>query len=176
MYPRNPQRNIVLCGFYRSGKSAVGREVAQLMRRPFMDMEVEVRRRMKAGLRRLLMPHTVHNSQEIERKLVSELSYKRGWIAALGSESIDNQLSITELSDFSLTVFLDPPFDVLWQRILDHNGDLSAAAAAGSTDKQAMLETWRDMRVQYERCDLQLTSPHASVKQTAKFIMHCFYT
>lgn len=170
---RHPARNILLTGFDQCGKTAIGRELARQLRRPFVDFSVELERRKRALVPQLRLFRSEPNPGELSARLVNDLSYKRETVIALAGDTLENPDYREDLEVFSFIVFIDPPFEQLWARLKDSP---AAAATYVALGRDAVHSLWHERRVQYERCELQLTSPWLTPAQAARLIVHCFYS
>jgi shikimate kinase len=170
---RHPQRNIVITGFVKAGKTAVGRELARRMRRPFTDLPGEVARRQRLALSQLVGVGPRISPEVLEERLIADLAFRREVVAATGCDELTDQRVIEELRVFSFVVFLDPPFAELWRRI-QQDPERSQQAEWNNRDK--VLARWVDWRERYLHCDLQLVTPSQHARHVASLILHCFYT
>lgn len=172
---RHPQRNLVLTGFYCAGKTTVARELGKRMRRPVVDWDQEVNRRAPFDLR-ALWPHAFERQldrEAVERRLINDLSYRRETIIAFGSEAVAVPDYVNELKDFAYTVFLDLPWESLWQRI---QNDSSLSERRESLGEQGLRELYLGLRDHYMACDLQIFAGMCSPQRCSQLILHCFYT
>jgi shikimate kinase len=168
---RHPQRNIILVGFHHAGKTSVGRELSRRLRRGFIDVPVEARRR-RLGLFRLAgKPEP--QLEDAERRLIADLAYKREVIAALACDaSLDPQV-LEDLRVFSYIVFLDIPFEICWARLL---ADPMQTAEAQQQGRAELLRQWQAWRAELAGCDLQLFGPAQDARRLAQLVLHCFFT
>ena len=78
-----------------------------------------------------------------------------------------------DLKTFCYLVFLDPPFEDLWDRISTHPPNNHESTEANRSE---LLGQWLEYRSTYQDCHLQLSTRGADVNHIAKLIIHCFYT
>jgi shikimate kinase len=169
---RNQARNVVLCGYYGCGKTSAGWELARTMRRQFVDVPQELARRRRSSHVRVPFWSRPPEPDELEAQLVAELMKRRDLVVALSAESLDEPDVLEETLEFSYLVFLDPPLDVLYARLLQmpvHRDRVNALGRSGIEQQVYGL------RGAFERCDLQLTVDLPPAR-LATLIMHCFYT
>jgi shikimate kinase len=170
---RHPARNIILTGFNLCGKTSTGRELARILRRSFVDIPAELERRKRSIPQQLRALRGDNDPQEVEQRLIVDLSYKRETVIAVAADTLDNPDYRAELEVFSFIVFLDPPFDVLWSRLQAQPETAAALAGMGRDVVQAL---WQARRADYKRCELQLTHPWLSAVQSARLAVHCFFS
>jgi shikimate kinase len=170
---RSQSLNIALCGFYGCGKTSTGWELSRRMGRRFIDVPQELSRRNKPSLINVgFWGRSNVSPEDAEPRLVTQLMDKRDLVVALSAESLDDRFALSETSDFSYLVFLDPPFEQLFERLQHMPAHRERAATLGH---YGMLEEYERRRALYERCDLHLTCAD-SPSQLAGLILHCFCT
>lgn len=82
--------NIVLTGFMGTGKSAVGWKVAQLLDRPFVDMDVEIVARTGKSIPRIFAEDGEPTFRRMEGRLCEELSAREDLVIATGGGALVN--------------------------------------------------------------------------------------
>lgn len=171
---RHPQRNIVLLGFHCAGKTSVGRALARRMRRPFIDWDAEIARRLPGSWRSLWPRGTERHfdREAIEARLISDLGYRRETIIALGAEAAGVEEYLRELRDFALLVHLDAPFEALMQRAASGN----CLGAADGAELAALRSRYQVLAPHFAQAELCIMNSELSVERCAALIIHCFYT
>ncbi|MBI2265592.1 MAG: shikimate kinase [Armatimonadetes bacterium] len=81
-------KHIILTGFMGSGKSAIGRILAERLKRPFLDMDSEIEKRCSLTVSEIFEKLGEETFRDEEAKLVRELCRKRGWIIATGGGTL----------------------------------------------------------------------------------------
>ena len=94
--------NIVLCGFMGSGKTVVGKELAKIMGRRFVDTDQLVEARSGVSIPAIFQVHGEDYFRELER-------------AACGALTFDE--NVRTLRTTGKIVLLDASFDVICQRV-----------------------------------------------------------
>ncbi|MFW6118772.1 MAG: chorismate synthase [Planctomycetota bacterium] len=115
--------NAVLYGFKGSGKTAVGRMLAKMLDRPFLDSDavIESLHAERAGesltFRHIYEQRGEEYFRELEREAVKECAGRLGVVLAVGGSAFrdpDNRRALRERGVF---VYLETPPDVLADRI-----------------------------------------------------------
>lgn len=170
---RNPQRNIVLSGFYGCRSEEVGRDLARRMRRPFVSVPAEIERRRLLNLSRLTGLGQPPSDQKLAEWVIRDVSYRQSSIAVLGNNSMSVARQFDELKIFSFLVFLDPPFSALWERI---ERDAGLGDMVLELGRHGIYDLWLKHRAQYEFSNLQVFVPPEDTSFIAKLVAHCFFT
>lgn len=79
---------IYLTGFMGAGKSAVGRELARLLRRPFVDLDAAVEREAGASVAALFARRGEAAFRRLERKALLRAAKRPGAVVALGGGTL----------------------------------------------------------------------------------------
>jgi shikimate kinase/3-dehydroquinate synthase len=85
--------NVVVTGFMGTGKTAVGRLVADRLGRPFIDMDAEIEKRAQKPIARIFADDGEEAFRSIESALCSELSAQDGLVIATGGGALVNPAS-----------------------------------------------------------------------------------
>lgn len=85
------RHNIYLAGFMGTGKSTVGRELARLMGRKFVDTDQAVEQRMGLTVSEIFAQHGEQFFRQKEKELALELSSQMNRIVATGGGTLLDQ-------------------------------------------------------------------------------------
>ncbi len=77
-------RNIVITGFMGTGKTTVGRLVAERLGRPFVDTDAEIVRRLGLSIPELFAREGEAGFRHIEQRICRFLAAQRGLVIATG--------------------------------------------------------------------------------------------
>lgn len=111
------KKPIFLCGMMGSGKSTVGRVLADSLQVPFCDLDEMIVKKAGISIPEIFERHGESGFRKLERKiLIRESQYFKG-VMALGGGSLQNQHLIDHLKIYGWLVFLDVPQSVISARI-----------------------------------------------------------
>lgn len=107
--------NIILVGMPGSGKTTVGKEIAQKLQREFIDIDEEIEKIGKS------IPEIIENEGEetfrnIESKVIDELRNTRGAVIATGGGAVIREENVAVFRENGIVIFLDTPLDMLEQK------------------------------------------------------------
>lgn len=80
--------NIYLTGFMGVGKSAVGRELGRRLKRPFVDLDAAIERRMGSTVAEIFSRRGETAFRKLERQALAAASKKKGVVVALGGGAL----------------------------------------------------------------------------------------
>jgi shikimate kinase/3-dehydroquinate synthase len=109
-------KHLALIGFMGAGKSTIGREVAQRIARPFVDLDSEIEKRHGP------IPEIFEQRGEEEFRRLEELALAEALagpdaVLALGGGAVLSALNRERLETRSFRVFLDVDIETAWERV-----------------------------------------------------------
>jgi shikimate kinase len=112
-----PGRNIVLAGLMGSGKTTVGRLVADRLGRPLFDTDAEVEREAGRTIPEIFTEQGERGFRDLESEAVRAVSALRGRVVAVGGGAVLRPANVTHLRSTGDIVILDAPPEVLASRV-----------------------------------------------------------
>ena len=109
--------NIVLCGFMGSGKTTVGRLLAQAAGRKFVDMDSYIEDKEKMSVSEIFGRRGEGYFRKAETKAAGELSLQSGLVIAAGGGTVLNRVNADILKANGITVMLDASLDAVKCRL-----------------------------------------------------------
>lgn len=103
------KQNLVLIGMPGCGKSTIGKTVASLFDKEFIDSDEEIIKREGKSIPEIFDCCGEKRFREIESDIISELSLKQGAVIATGGGAILNERNIDLLKGNGIVVFIDRP-------------------------------------------------------------------
>jgi shikimate kinase len=129
-------KRIVLTGFMGAGKSTIGRQLAARLGWAFLDLDHHLEQRTQTTIPELFERHGEPRFRRLESAaLVSTLALTDTVIAlGGGTPEIHTNRLLIEQAPGTLTIFLDAPFPVLFDRCL------LQAMNPGATDRPVLKD------------------------------------
>ena len=109
--------NIVLCGFMGSGKTVVGKELAKIMGRRFVDTDQLVEARSGVSIPAIFQVHGEDYFRELERAACAEAAKIPNCVISTGGGALTFDENVRTLRTTGKIVLLDASFDVICQRV-----------------------------------------------------------
>ncbi len=82
------RQTIYLTGFMGTGKSAVGKELSRLLRRPFVDLDLSIERAAGSSVTSLFARRGEEEFRKLERKALLRAAKRQGVVVALGGGTL----------------------------------------------------------------------------------------
>jgi len=115
-----PVHNIALIGFMGTGKSTVGRMVAEMLHYTFLDTDHVIEARAGRSINEIFEQDGEPAFREWERRIVEELTRRTRTVIATGGGLPANDANLASLKTHALVVCLWASADVIWERVRDH--------------------------------------------------------
>jgi len=112
--------NIVVTGFMGTGKTAVGREVARWLGRPFVDMDAEIEARAGKSIPRIFAEDGEAAFRRMEAALCEELSAQNGLVIATGGGALVDPTNRALMMGSGTVVCLTCDVDEILRRVSDN--------------------------------------------------------
>ncbi len=108
---------IFLVGFMASGKTTVGAALASKLGRRFVDLDPLIVAKAGCSIAELIAREGEERFRQLETETLREVVASEAAIIAPGGGAITRNENRAVMNQFGLTVWLDAPFELCWQRI-----------------------------------------------------------
>jgi shikimate kinase len=126
--PAPARANLILTGFMGTGKSTVGRLVAERLGRPFIDMDTVLEERAGQTIPAIFATHGEAAFRQMERDLCQELAARQGLVIATGGGALVDAANRERLTATGLVICLEASPDSLVARLSESDRPLLQAA------------------------------------------------
>lgn len=157
-------RNIVITGFMGTGKTTVGRLLAEKLGRPFVDTDAEIVARAGRSIPDIFKQDGEEAFRLLERRLCRFLAAQRGMVIATGGGMLVDQgnRDVMLASGFVICLTAAPE-------------TIAARVGASSTERPLLQGDWRGLlekrRAAYEAIPNQIDTTHKTPRQVAEEVM-----
>ena len=165
----NPDRNIVLTGFMGTGKSTVGKLVAQKLGRPFADTDEEIVRQAKQTIPEIFAQKGEATFRQMERRVCRFLAAQRGYVIATGGGMLVDEGNREVMFASGVVICLQASPEVIRQRVQADNTERPLLKG----DWQVLLEK---RRTAYETIPYQIDTSDLTPEQIAEKVIQLWQT
>ncbi|MEW6188679.1 MAG: shikimate kinase [Actinomycetota bacterium] len=110
-------KNIVLIGFMGSGKSSVGRRLAERLHFRFVDTDSLIEERAKRRIREIFEDSGEPVFRALEAKIIAEVSSGEGQIIACGGGAVLNPKNVEVLKSKGILIYLKTALSAIYERV-----------------------------------------------------------
>ncbi len=152
------KENIILIGMPSSGKSTVGRVLAEHLSRPFFDADDEIVKKEKRSISEIFTSDGEGAFREMEAHVIAALAGRTATVIATGGGAILREENVRRLRQNGKLVFLDRPLSDL----------VPTPDRPTASDAEAIKRRYRERYDKYKAAaDLTLCLPKGDIEQTA---------
>lgn len=165
-------KNIVLVGFMGSGKTWVGKLIAERTGMPLLDMDALIVERAGKSINEIFADDGEPHFRKLERELVQELAQTEGNIISTGGGIVLNPDNITDFEKTGLVISLLVDAESVLERV---RNDDSRPLLAGDKEK-AIVELLESRKEIYENITHKINTSGRSFPpvQTAEEIIDLY--
>ncbi|PKN61732.1 MAG: shikimate kinase [Deltaproteobacteria bacterium HGW-Deltaproteobacteria-15] len=130
--------NVILIGYRASGKTSVGRRVAELLGYPFHDTDEIVMKAAGKTIRDIVDEGGWPLFREMEKGAIASISGKDGCVVALGGGAVLDEENIKQVNENSLFIWLKADAETVVNRMRKdgNNGAQRPPLTGGGTWKE----------------------------------------
>jgi shikimate kinase len=165
--------NIVLIGYRGAGKSTVGRRVAELTQKEFVDTDDLLEERQGAGISEIVESLGWDHFRAVEKRIVEEISRGDGLVIAAGGGVVLDPVNVISLKKNGLIIWLKADRQVLYRRMdLDPRTKASRPTLTGKGPLEELEEIMAYREPFYEQAaDIQFDTADLGVEEVAESIL-----
>jgi shikimate kinase len=168
--PRNI-RNIALCGFMGTGKSSVGRLVAETLHFAFLDTDTVIEARAGKSISQIFDEQGEAAFRELEKRIVKELALRDRTVISTGGGLVVDPENLESLKSHALVVCLWASPETIWSRVKNQ----SNRPLLNEADPLEKIRSLLAERAPcYKQSDVLLSTELRSAREVAQQVLHQF--
>lgn len=161
--------NIVLTGFMASGKTAVGRKIAETASMQFIDTDAVIEEKSQMTISQIFKAYGEEHFRMLESEIAEQLSTADNAVISTGGGMVLNTKNISLLRKNGIIVNLNPSEAVIRLRLGKDDG---TRPLVHKQSPEQILARFSSRRPYYDNCDLKIEiTPDKSVEAAAAEIL-----
>ncbi|MCI9112337.1 MAG: shikimate kinase [Eubacterium sp.] len=160
--------NIVLCGFMGAGKTVVGKELAKIMGRKFVDTDEMIEEETGISIPAIFAARGEEYFRELEYEMCKKTANLKNVVVSTGGGAMTFERNVEAIKKGSKVVFLDASFDVICDRV----GDASSRPLF--KNKENAKKLYDERREKYLAAADYIINGNISARKTALNIADLF--
>jgi shikimate kinase len=145
-----PISGLYLVGFMASGKTTIGRALAQELGWPFIDIDTEIEAREGRAISQIFAERGESLFREVETEVIRQFAAGSSAVVALGGGAFVQPANRELIENSGVTVWLDCPLEMIRKRL----GDDSTRPLAA--DRNGLERLFADRRPLYARANYRI--------------------
>jgi shikimate kinase len=163
--------NIALIGFMGTGKTSVGRLVAEQLRFDYLDTDEMIQAETGKTVAEIFKMDGEKKFRELEEKIVEEISARTKTVVATGGGLPANPKNLAGLKSHALVVCLWASPEKIWERVRNQ----SHRPLLHDPNPQAKIRELLAVREPfYKQADVLLNTELRSLREVAQQVVHQF--
>jgi shikimate kinase len=114
---------IFLNGFMGCGKTTVGKQLADVLYYYYVDLDEFIEEKTYSKVTSLFKQFGEQHFRDVEREYLIDLQVYDRMIVSCGGGTITNQTNLNWMNEHGLTIYLEMPFDEIFNRI-NHQAEI----------------------------------------------------
>jgi len=159
-------RNIVLIGFMGTGKSTVGKRLAQSLAWDFVDTDYEIGEVTSLSVSEIFRRHGETRFRSEESIVVARLSQQERLVIATGGGTILNPVNWDALAQNGIVIALHASLEAIIDRI-GHKNDRPLLKGP----REAIEKLWNDRQACYSQADYIVDTSQKTIEEVVKEIL-----
>jgi len=162
------QPNIVLVGFMGTGKTTVGKLLAERLKMEFLDMDDIIENETGKKISQIFKDDGEPYFRELERKLVIRLATKKGLVIATGGGIVLDRQNIKDFSATGRVICLSADPELILQRVGTEN---HRPLLDNKQKAQKILDILATRQSLYDAIAIQIDTSHLKPEQVVNQII-----
>lgn len=134
-----------------SGKTTVGKILAQTLQRKLVDSDHEIEAYTHKTINEIFEALGEAAFRDIESEIIHRLSEREGIIISCGGGSLELEDNVTALKSSGIIVWLKPPFKVILSRIIhSSHRPLTKITEGNKTVEETLRKRYMDRYLTYQ--------------------------
>ncbi len=146
-------RNIVLTGFMASGKTVIGKLLADKLGRKFVDSDKKIEEKCNMSIPEIFEKYGEEYFRRVEAQVIEEISLESGTVIATGGGVVLDENNIVNLRKNATIVNLEPSVDVIVARLSKDDG---TRPLNKGQDIEQILDRFEKRKPFYDNCDVKI--------------------
>jgi shikimate kinase len=165
--PEAKTRNVILCGFMATGKSSVGRRLAEVLGYDFLDMDAAIEAEESISIPQIFSSRGEPAFRELESRMVDRIAKQNRHVIATGGGTVVNPVNLEKLKRCGILINLTA--DV--QTILSRAGSGDDRPMLRAADREERIRSLMERRAHaYAQADFSIDTSSLTVDEVVQLI------
>jgi shikimate kinase len=159
--------NIILIGFMGSGKTTVGKALAQQKNFKLIDTDEIIEKEQGISIEEIFSSYGENHFRELEKRTIEHIQGIDGHVISVGGGAVMHYNNLNTLKNIGVTVFLDAPL----QNILKNLEGKFRPLVGYTIDEEKIKELLNYRYTTYKKADITINTENSNIQQTVDEIV-----
>lgn len=164
-------KNIVLTGLMGSGKTTVGKVLANKLTKKFIDTDELIEKQEKISINEIFSSFGESCFRTLETEMIKKVCKSQNQIISTGGGIVEKPENIKILKKKSVVFYLYAPVEELFERI---KNEKNRPLLNNDAPKWALEKLFQKRESLYEQCDVKIETSGKSIDQITEEIIEKF--
>ncbi len=161
--------NIVLTGYMGSGKTAVGKSLAEMLDFEFIDTDAMIEKECEMSITEIFEKFGEEIFRKKESEVIKRVSDFSNVVISTGGGAVLNSENIEYLKNGGTVVNLEPDEAVIRMRLMQDDG---TRPLIKNSSMEEIFERFNRRKPYYDNCDIKIkVETEKGIKETAEEIL-----
>jgi shikimate kinase len=160
--------NLVLTGFMGTGKSTIGRVVAERLNRPFIDMDEVIVQEAGCPVPEIFARHGESTFRQMERELCQKLSTRSGLVISTGGGALIDAHNRALMTSSAVVICLTANLQALLERL---QADTNRPMLNATDTQQRIGELLAIRKAAYDSLPYQIDTSTQTPEETVEAVL-----
>ena len=161
-------KNIVLVGFMGTGKSAVGKKLAEKLKRDFLELDDSIEAKEKMPIKDIFEKKGEPYFRMVEKEVIKEASSRKNIVISAGGGAIVDEENFKNLKNSGTIIYLKASLET----ILKRTKGLKTRPLLNVPDpKKQIEELLKKREPYYNKADFSIDTDNITAEQVAENIL-----
>lgn len=160
-------KHLILVGMMGTGKSTIGRALAQRLHMPWMDTDELIEQRINMSIAAFFQKEGEKAFRQIESEILQQVLQRSPQVITTGGGMVLKQENRNLMRENGWVICLVAQPEILVQRL---SNDRSRPLLQGKELRSKIEQLWRERAEKYQFADWQIDTGQYSVKEVVKRI------
>jgi len=157
--------NIYLCGFMGTGKTSVGKRLAETLGYEFVDMDARIEAEAGTAISKIFAERGERAFREMESRMIERIARRPGCVVATGGGAIVDPGNLEAMKESGTVVTLTADIPTILRRC----GDDATRPLLQTGDRRGRVQSLLEQRSPfYARADIILDTSSLSVEEVVE--------
>ena len=159
--------NIVLIGFMGTGKSAVGKKLAQRLRMGYLDTDELIEKREKRKIFQIFQEKGEGYFRKVETQVVKEVASRDNYVIATGGGVVLKEENVAALRKNGFIICLSADPETIWRRTAN---DSKRPLLEGKDPRKRIEDLLKTRKPYYQKADFTIETSKLSDEEVTEKI------